>query len=72
VNKGKKESSFRRARGPEKMGELDRDLCNFWKGVASSNVTLPTSSIITYEFFEGQLDVHIGLSLSPIPGIEFA
>jgi len=29
VNKGKKESSFRRARGPEKMGELDRDLCNF-------------------------------------------
>jgi len=50
------------------MGELDRDLCNFWKGVASSNVTLPTSSIITFEFFEDQLDVHIGLSLSPIPG----
>ena len=46
------------------MGELDKDLCNFWKGVASSNVTLPTSSIINYEFLEGQLDVHIGLSLS--------
>jgi len=71
VNKGKKESSFRRARGPKKMGELDKDLCNFWKGVASSNVTLATSSIITYEFHEGQLDVHIGLSFPhlrvPIP-----
>ena len=64
VNKGKKESSFRKAREPEKMGELDKDLCNFWKGVASSNVTLPTSSIISYDFLEGQLDVHIGLSLS--------
>jgi len=62
VNKGKKEASFRKARGLEKMWELDRDLCNFWKGVASSNVTLSTSSIITYEFLEGQLDVHIGLS----------
>jgi len=62
VNKGRKESSFRRARGPEKMGELDKDLCNFWKGVASSNVTLSTSSIITYEFLEGQLDIHISLS----------
>ena len=31
-------------------------------------MTLPTSSIITFEFFEDQLDVHIGLSLSPIPG----
>jgi len=59
VNKGKKESSFRKAREPEKMGELDKDLCNFWKRVASSNV------IIAYEFLEGQLDVHIGLSLSP-------
>jgi len=62
VNKGRKESSFRRARGPEKMGELDKDICNFWKGVASSNVTLSTSSIITYEFLEGQLDIHISLS----------
>ena len=41
VNKGKKESSFKKARGPEKMGELDKDLCGFWKRVASSNVTLP-------------------------------
>jgi len=65
MNKGKKETSFRRARGPEKMGELEKDLCNFWKGVASSNVTLATSSIIAYEFHEGQLDVHIGSSLSP-------
>jgi len=33
VNKGKKESkdNFRRARSPEKMGELDKDLCSFWK-----------------------------------------
>ncbi len=29
VNKGKKESSFRKARGLEKMGELDKDLCGF-------------------------------------------
>ena len=64
VNKGKKESSFRKARGPEKMGALDKDLCNFWKGGASCNVVLPTSSIISYEFHESQLDVHIGLSLS--------
>jgi len=64
VNKGKKESkdNFRRARGPEKMGELDKDLCNFWKGVASSNITMATSSIIAYEFHESQLDFHIGLS----------
>jgi len=64
VNKGKKESkdNFRRARGPEKMGELDKHLCNFWKGVASSNITLATSCIITYEFHESQLDFHIGLS----------
>jgi len=65
VNKGKKESSFRKARGSEKMGELDKDLCGFWKRAASSNVILPTSSIIAYEFLESQLDVHIGLSLSP-------
>jgi len=65
VNKGKKESSFRKARGPEKMWELDKNLCGFWKRVASSGVILPTSSIIAYEFLEGQLDVHIGLFLSP-------
>jgi len=64
VNKGKKESSFKKARGPQKMGALDKDLCSFWKGVASCNVVLPTSSIISYEFHESQLDVHIGLSLS--------
>jgi len=60
VNKGKKDSSFGKARGLEKMGDLDKDLCGFWKRVASSNVVLPTSSIITFEFLEGQLDVHIG------------
>jgi len=63
VNKGKKDN-FMRARSPEKMGELDKDLCNFWKGVASSNITLATSSIITYEFHESQLNFHIGLSSS--------
>jgi len=66
VNKGRKESSFRKARGPEKMGDLDKDLCSFWKRVASSNVVLPTSAIIAYEFLECQLDVHIGSSLSSI------
>ena len=72
VNKGKKESkdNFRRARGPEKMGELDKDLCNFWKGVASSNITLATSSIITYEFHKSQLDFHIGVS-SPCLRVSF-
>jgi len=73
VNKGKKESkdNFRRARSPEKMGELDKDLCNFWKGVSSSNITLATSSIITYEFHESQLDFHIGLS-SPHLQVSFS
>jgi len=66
VNKGKKESSFRKARGPEKMGALDKDLCDFWKRVASRNVVLPTSSIISYEFLESQLDVHIGSSLGSL------
>ena len=72
VNKGKKESkdNFRRARSPEKMGDLDKDLCNFWKGVAFSNITLPTSSIITFEFHEDQLDFHIG-SFSPFLQIPF-
>jgi len=64
VNKGKKESkdNFRKARSPEKMGELDKDLCNFWKEVASSHTTLTTSSIIKFEFAESQLDFYIGLS----------
>ena len=43
------------------MGELDRDLCNFWKGVASTNTTLSTPSIIQFEFYEDQLDFYIGL-----------
>jgi len=54
VNKGKKESkdNFRRARSPEKMRELDKDLCNFWKVVASSNITLATLSIINFELLK--------------------
>ena len=48
-------------RSPEKMGELDKDLCSFWKEVASSNIILATSSIIKFEFAESQLDFHIGL-----------
>ena len=70
VNKGKKESkdTFQKARSPEKMGELDKDLCSFWKEVASSNnilatsnTILATSSIIKFEFDESQLDFYIGL-----------
>ena len=57
------------------MGELDRDLCHFWKEVASTNTTLPTSSIIKFEFCEDQLDFYIGLSLHstwiflPVPNL---
>lgn len=77
VDKGKKDSQdhFRKARSPEKMGELDRDLCNFWKEVASTNTTLPTSSIIKFEFYEDQLDFYIGPSLHfawiflPVPSL---
>jgi len=63
VNKGKKDpkDNFRKAMGPDKMGELDRDLCNFWKEVASTNTTLATPSIIKFEFYESQLDFYIGL-----------
>ena len=63
VNKGKKESkdTFRKARSPEKMGELDQDLCSFWKELASSNIILATSLIIKFEFVESQLDFHIGM-----------
>jgi len=43
------------------MGELDRDLCNFWKEVASTNTTLATPSIIKFEFHESQQDFYIGL-----------
>ena len=42
------------------MGELDKDLCLFWKSVAAANITFPTSSIITFEFLESQLEAHIG------------
>ena len=66
VNKGRKESNFRKARGPEKMRDLDKELCGFWKRVASSNVVLPTFAVIAYEFLEGQLDVHIGSFLSSL------
>jgi len=62
VNKGNKDSkgSFRRPRSPDNMGELDKDLCLFWKSVAAANITFPTSSIITFEFLESQLEAHIG------------
>ncbi|XP_068476986.1 vegetative cell wall protein gp1-like [Phaseolus vulgaris] len=42
------------------MGELDRDLCLFWKSVAAANITFPTSAIISFEFLEDQLEAHIG------------
>jgi len=42
------------------MGELDKDLCLFWKSVADAHINLPTSSIITFEFLEDQLEAHIG------------
>ncbi|XP_068477058.1 predicted GPI-anchored protein 58, partial [Phaseolus vulgaris] len=45
------------------MGELDKDLCLFWKNVAAANITFPTSSIISFEFLEGQLEAHIDLML---------
>ncbi|XP_068491983.1 uncharacterized protein [Phaseolus vulgaris] len=45
------------------MGELDRDLCLFWRSVAAANITFPTSSVISFEFFEGQLEAHIDLML---------
>ncbi|XP_068466461.1 uncharacterized protein [Phaseolus vulgaris] len=41
------------------MGELDKDLCLFWKSVAVANITLPTASIITFEFLQDQLEAHI-------------
>ena len=62
VNKGKKDSrdNFRRARSPDNMGDLDTDLCLFWKSVASANITFPTAPIISFEFFEDQLEMYIG------------
>ena len=46
------------------MGELDKDLCLFWKSVAAANITFPTASIISFEFSKGQLEAHIG---QPLP-----
>ena len=62
VNKGNKDSkgSFRRPRSPDNMGALDKDLCLFWKSVADANITFLTSTIISFEFFEGQLEARIG------------
>ena len=62
VHKGNKyaKESFRRPRTPDTMSELDKDLCLFWKSVAAANITFPTSSIISFEFLEGQLEAHIG------------
>ena len=53
VNKGNKDSK-------DNMGELDKDLCLFWKSVAAANITFPTASIIPFEFFESQLEIRIG------------
>ncbi|XP_068462952.1 uncharacterized protein [Phaseolus vulgaris] len=41
------------------MGELDKDLCLFWKSVAAANITFPTASIISFEFLKDQLEAHI-------------
>ena len=62
VNKGNKESkgSFRRPRSSDSMGALDKDLCFFWKSVADANITFLTTTLISYEFFEDQLEVRIG------------
>jgi len=62
VHKGNKDAkeSFRRPRSPDNMGELDKDLCPFWKKVAAANITFPTSAIISFEFLEDQLEAHIG------------
>ena len=62
VNKGNKDSkgSFRKPRSPDNMGALDKDLCLFWKSVADANITFLTSAIISFEFFEGQLEARIG------------
>ena len=42
------------------MGDLDKDMCLFWKSVAAANITFLTSAIISFEFFEGQLEARIG------------
>jgi len=62
VNKGNKDSkgSFRKPRSPDNMGDLDKDLCLFWKSVATANITFLTSSLISFEFFKDQLEARIG------------
>jgi len=62
VDKGKKESKscFRRPRSPDSMGALDRDLCLFWKRVADANITFLTTTLISFEFYEDQLEIRIG------------
>ncbi|XP_068500767.1 classical arabinogalactan protein 9-like [Phaseolus vulgaris] len=45
------------------MGDLDKDLCLFWKSVASANITFPTAPIISFEFLEGQLEMYIDVML---------
>ncbi|XP_068486709.1 uncharacterized protein [Phaseolus vulgaris] len=45
------------------MGELDKDLCLFWKSVASANITFPTAQIISFEFLEDQLEMYIDAML---------
>ena len=64
VNKGNKESkgSFRRPRSPDNMGAWDKDLCLFWKIVADANITFLTTALISFEFFEDQLEAQIGWS----------
>ena len=61
VDKGKKESKscFRRPRSPDNMGALDRDLCLFWKRVADANITFLTTTLISFEFYEDQLEIQI-------------
>ncbi|XP_068486609.1 predicted GPI-anchored protein 58 [Phaseolus vulgaris] len=41
------------------MGALDKDLCLFWKSVADANITFLTTALISFEFFEDQLEVRI-------------
>ena len=62
VNKGNKDSkgSFKRPRSPDSMGTLDKDLCLFWKSMADANITFLTTALISFEFFEVQLEARIG------------
>ena len=42
------------------MGALDKDLCFFWKSLAGANITFLTTTLISFEFFEDQLEIRIG------------